>query len=303
MESDASARELRAGDLRAVFLPQRGMLGASLQLRGEELLGRVEDIETFARQGRTCGIPLLYPWANRLSGLEYRTAEKNVTLDAASPLLHFDNGLPMHGVAWSQLAWDVLESNETNIRARLAWTRADLLAVFPFLHQVEMRATLNENALTLETKIFADTSPVPISFGFHPYFKFPDTPRADWRVTFPAMTHLELDARQIPNGQTTPFAAFDGALGARAFDDGFALDAERARFALQDNGRRITVEFLEGYPFAQIYAPRDKDYLAIEPMTAPTNALVSGKNLRVLNAGETLTATFRIAVETIESLH
>lgn len=298
MEFDASAHELRAGDLRAVFLPQRGMLGASLQLRGDELLGRVEGIETFARQGRTCGIPLLYPWANRLSGLQYRAAEKNVTLDPASPLLHFDNGLPMHGVAWSQLAWDVLESNETDIRARLNWTRADLLAVFPFPHHVEMRVTLNENALTLETKIFAGTNPVPISFGFHPYFKIPDTLRADWRVTFPAMTHLELDARQIPNGQTTPFAAFDGALGARALDDGFALDAERAQFVLQDKARRITIDFVEGFPFAQMYAPRDKDYIAIEPMTAPTNALVSGKNLRVLNAGETFAATFQITVET-----
>jgi aldose 1-epimerase len=128
--------------------------------------------------------------------------------------------------------------------------------------------------------------------------KIPGVARAQWRVKFPAMTHLELDARQIPNGQTAPFAAFDDVLGERAFDDGFALDAERAQFSVQSSARRITVEFLNGYAFAQLYAPRDKDSIAIEPMTAPTNALISGKNLRVLNAGETFTATFRIAVET-----
>jgi galactose mutarotase-like enzyme len=37
---DPSARTLAAGDLRAVFLPGLGMLGASLRHRGEELSGK-----------------------------------------------------------------------------------------------------------------------------------------------------------------------------------------------------------------------------------------------------------------------
>ena len=71
---DQSARTLAAGDLRAVLLPGLGMLGASLRHRGEELLGRVDEIEAFALAGRTCGIPLLYPWANRLGGPRYQAA-------------------------------------------------------------------------------------------------------------------------------------------------------------------------------------------------------------------------------------
>ena len=38
-----STHRLVAGDLAAVFLPDRGMLGASLQHRGEEILQRVDD--------------------------------------------------------------------------------------------------------------------------------------------------------------------------------------------------------------------------------------------------------------------
>jgi len=45
---DQSTRTLAAGDLRVVFLPGLGMLGASLRHRGEELLGRVDEIEAFA---------------------------------------------------------------------------------------------------------------------------------------------------------------------------------------------------------------------------------------------------------------
>lgn len=289
---------LVAGDLRAVFLPSRGMLAASFQHRGAELLGRTGDIASFAQSGRTCGIPLLYPWANRLNGTRYRAAGTSVELDTASPLLHFDRTLPMHGVPWSLLTWQVIEVGESSVSARLDWTRAELLAVFPFPHLVEMHATLDKNRLTIKTEIHTDaSSAVPVSFGFHPYLKLPHAPRAQWRLELPAMNHLELDAQQIPTGRTAPFAAFDDVLGERAFDDGFVLLNQHTAFSIRGSGRRIRIEFLEGYPFVQIYAPREHDYIAIEPMTAPTNALISGQSLRVLNAGETFIANFRIAVE------
>ena len=45
---EASARTLVAGDLQAVFLPDHGMLGASLRYKGVEILRRVEDLEAAA---------------------------------------------------------------------------------------------------------------------------------------------------------------------------------------------------------------------------------------------------------------
>ena len=128
---------------------------------------------------------------------------------------------------------------------------------------------------------------MPVSFGFHPYFRLPDLPRAEWRVEMPAMRRLVLDARNIPTGQEEPFAAFDAPLGDLEFDDGFIVFEGQPSFALSGGGRRITVEFLEGYPCAQVYAPRGKDFIAFEPMTAPTNALVTGHGLRVVEPGGT----------------
>jgi len=54
--------KLVAGELEAIFLPRRGMLGASFRHRGEELLRRLENLEAAAAKGSTAGIPLLYPW-------------------------------------------------------------------------------------------------------------------------------------------------------------------------------------------------------------------------------------------------
>ena len=65
LPSDSFACTLATGDLTAVFLPGRGMLGVSFRHRGAELLRRVDDLEVAAQKGRTAGIPLLHPWANR----------------------------------------------------------------------------------------------------------------------------------------------------------------------------------------------------------------------------------------------
>ena len=113
----------------------------------------------------------------------------------------------------------------------------------------------------------------------------------------PAMRRLVLDARNIPTGQEEPFAAFDARLGELEFDDGFVGFEGQPSFALSGGCRRITVAFLEGYPCAQVYAPRGKDFIAFEPMTAPTNALVVGHGLRLVEPGGTFRATFRIGVE------
>jgi aldose 1-epimerase len=274
------------------------MLGASLRHRGVELLRRVEDLDGAAAKGSTGGIPLLHPWANRLAGPTYLTAGRRATLDLTSPLLHADeHGLPIHGVPWSRLVWEVLEATPDVLRARLDWRRPNLLAVFPYPHRLELAVTIRPDGLAMETALTAGAEgPVPASFGFHPYLGLPDLPRAHWRLELPAMRRLTLDGRGIPTGAETPFPGFQAELGEASFDDGFALLDERSVLSLSGAGRRLSVEMRGGYTHAQVFAPPGKDLVALEPMTAPANALVSGRGLRVVEPGGELRATFRIGV-------
>ena len=289
---------LIAGDLEAVFLPAQGMLGASLRHRGAQVLRRVGDLQVAAAKGSTAGIALLYPWANRLDGFRYRAAGQEVQLDTSSPMLHLDaHGLPMHGVPWSRLVWEPIESQRDRLSARLEWSRKELLDIFPFPHSIELTATLAPDALTLETTLIAGDGPVPVSFGFHPYFGVPDLPRAKWRLELPAMHRLLLDERGIPTGAEATWSRFDAEIGERSFDDGFALRDACPSFSLSGGGRRIAVEFLAGYSYAQIFAPREQEFVAIEPMTAPTSALTSGRGLRIVAPRERFEAAFRVRVE------
>jgi len=298
---DPSVRTIVAGDLEAVFLPRHGMLGASLRHQNVELLRRIEDLAAAAAKGSTAGIPLLHPWANRLAGTSYRAAGREVKLDPASPLLHLDeHGLPMHGVPWSLLDWKLTEATQNDLVARLDWTTRDLLAVFPFRHELQIAATIRPDGLMLETTLVAGSDgPVPVSFGFHPYFGLPDLPRAEWRLELPAMQRLVLDQNGIPTGEEEAFDGFDAPLGESTFDDCFSISGTSSSLSISGAGRRITVEFIDGFPYAQVFAPKGKDYVALEPMTAPTNALISGSGLKLVEPGAEFRTAFRIGVDSI----
>ena len=72
---------------------------------------------------------------------------------------------------------------------------------------------------------------------------------------------------------------------------------ERTTFSVAGADCRVSVDLLAGYRYAQVFAPKDKDYIALEPMSAPTSALTIGRGLRFVPPGERFRAVFRIRVD------
>lgn len=260
------------------------------------------------------GIPLLYPWANRLAGFDYAVAGRTVTVPHDTTRVSLENhGLPIHGLIGGRLAWEPIDvpvpgeeptrapaPGAQALAARLSWgdLRPELFEVFPFRHELHYEARLATGRLEISVTVTAcgeDT--VPVAFGFHPYFALPGVPREQWLIELPAMRRLALDAHQIPTGpdRALPAQAFE--LAAHEFDDGFDAVAQPARFTVAAGGRRIAVELLEGYPCAQVFAPPARQFVCFEPMTAPANALRSGAGLRLLAPGASHRARFAVSVE------
>lgn len=264
------------------------MVGSSLTHRGEELLGQRGGVDAYVERGSTFGIPLLHPWANRLSGDDYR----GVDLRTAPRARRDANGLPIHGLLHAWPDWEVTEHTADRLRAR---TDLGALEGFPFPHVLEQHVHLSETALSIATMLRATGDvDVPVSFGFHPYLA---VTAAD-RLELPARTHLTLDARGLPTGQTTPEPAETIDLDSRALDDLYEGLPDRPAFTLVTPARRITVTFDHGYPVAQLYHPPGEGLLAIEPMTAPTDALRTGIDLPTVAPGQTFLASFSIGVDT-----
>jgi galactose mutarotase-like enzyme len=247
------------------------------------------------------GVPLLYPWANRLSGFTYEAGGTRVALPSDTTFVDRDpSGLPIHGVLPRLLRWDVVDATTAGLTARLEWTRTSpAFDVFPFVHRLEYRAHVSgrrlEIAVTLEA---TGDDPVPVSFGFHPYLRIPGGARAAAELTLPVQRRLVLDDSMIPTGETEPFDAGTRSLGDTTWDDGFRDLLSPATFVLKGRDAGVSLTFQHGYDFAQVFAPPGSDFVCFEPMTAPTNALVSGSpDLNVVAPGGRYEAAFEITVE------
>jgi aldose 1-epimerase len=289
-----------SGAVTAEFVPDANMVCHSLTHRGDQLLHAGRGVRAYAEHGKTMGVPLLHPWANRLAALEYTVAGKHVALPAPAGRYGVDpKGLPMHGVLPGRLRWTVPEPTAPDrISARLQWDDDDLLQLFPFVHELRLDAWVGDAGLQLVTTLRATGDDVvPVSFGYHPYLQPPgDTPRADWLVSLGASERLVLNAQMIPTGQTVPLAPGPFALGDASWDDGLAGLTPLPEFAVTAGPRTVTLDFDEGFDFAQVYAPPGQDFICFEPMTAPTNALISGVGLTLVSPGGEHRTAFSIAV-------
>jgi aldose 1-epimerase len=277
----------------------------SLRHHGEELLVAADALPHAARvHGRAAGMTLLHPWANRLARDAFSFGGVRARIDPADPAGARDvNGLAIHGLsARGAAAWRWEDSAPERAVARLDWP-GDAPA-FPFPHTLRAAFALRAGRLEITTTLIParDGVPVPIAFGWHPYLRLPGTPRGDWRLAMPARRHLTLDALGLPTGAHRDEPADDRALASRTLDDGFDQLASGAWFGLRDAHRRIRLRLLDGFPVAQVYAPSGADVVSLEPMTAPVNALVTGRGLRCAAAGEAFRATFAVDVRDYPAL-
>ncbi len=191
-----------SSSLTATYVPGAGMIGTSLSDDGVELLGQRRGLEAYLSAGKTMGIPLLYPWANRLSAKTYEVDGDTVTLAPDAYGVRADNnGLPIHGLLAAYPGWRAEQVSDQKLTAELDFGAHDeLLASFPFPHRVELTVELADRTLTVSTTVTPTSDkPVPLAYGFHPYLQLPDVPREQWILTTPTMRHLALDDTGHPH--------------------------------------------------------------------------------------------------------
>ncbi|HAW96839.1 MAG: hypothetical protein CMJ33_06345 [Phycisphaerae bacterium] len=287
-----------SGGASALIAPDCGFCCLSWKASGVERLHLPEAADAFRRDVKTGGLPLLYPYANRLR-------DDPDPLWTDDPLVKRDgHGLPIHGFLLRFSRWTELFSEETKARACLDWgAHDDLMALFPHAHRLEVAYELFETRLRVTTTVIANAGvDVPISFGWHPYFAVHGRP-SGCRLTFPNLKHVLLDDRCLPvrdgdrSLSLTGLDNLDGELAGRAFDDLYLLPGEgSSEFEIQDDHNVLRLSFGAPWSCVQVYHPEDSDFIAIEPMTAPGAALSDGRDHPILESGSTFSAVFELRV-------
>jgi aldose 1-epimerase len=262
-----------------------GNIAYEFSLRGRNLLWfPYSEPAELRADPRLCGIPFLAPWANRLDGDIYRVNGKTYRLNPGLGYLRRDaNQKPIHGLLLFSPLWKMISLEAGPDAAFTAsrlefWKYPELMAQFPFAHEITITYRLAGGALEISTLLTnLSEEPMPVAIGFHPYFRLHDAPRDDWKLHIAASDHVELDQFLIPTGAREPAGFADPfPLRGNKLDDVFTnlirSQDGMARFWVESTGEKLSVVYGPNYPVAVIYAPPARDYVCFEPMSAVTNA-------------------------------
>lgn len=296
------------GKLTIMFVPGAGMVGSSMRSDGEEMLGQRGGLAAYRTTGKTFGIPLLAPWANRLVTRNFEDVE---LVTEGTPGVHNDaNGLPIHGLlAGREFTITRCEAVDSGADEG-AWLVAELdfssdrseFPAFPFPHRIEVSVRVVHARVEIQTTIEATGDVrVPIAFGWHPYFAPPGADRQDWTLSRPFVHSVILDDWSVPTGEVERIPVSVDVLGdpqegGLTYDNLFAEVPPGTRCFLAGGRHRITLTYDSGYPYAVLFAPADQALVAIEPMTAPTDPLSGNFEIRAVEPGAKFCAQFTIHV-------
>lgn len=183
---------------------------------------------------------------------------------------------------------------------------------YPFHLDTRVSYALTESGLRVEhTIVNVGPRRAPAAIGAHPYLKIGDVPTEDLVLSVRADRHLEVDERNnIVGEHAVDGTEYDLRKGKPVrklrLDDGWSAvqqDADglsRHTLAAPD-GRSVSLWADRAFGYVQAYTSRSLAILpagqaavALEPMTAPANALNTGRSLHWLEPGETWRASWGI---------
>ena len=276
---------LSRGDSHAVVAALAGGL-RSFTVEGVQLVETYPD-DSIAPSA--AGI-LLAPWPNRVADARWTLGGEVQQLDITEP----SRGHASHGLLRNTAYGLVRQTPEcvilqAAIHPQHGWP-------FHLLHRVSY--CLDGAGLRVRQELVnLSGRSAPAAFGAHPFLRLGDTPTEDLELTVQASARLETDDRLIPTGEVPVDGGHDLRRGRRVgemlTDTAYTrLTAEQGEYRhvlRAPDGRSLTLWTDQAFPYVHVFVtdrfPGRARAVAIEPMTAPANALNSGEGLLWLDPG------------------
>ena len=250
------------------------------------------------------GLPLV-PWPNRLHRGRYAFDGQEHVLPLDEP----ERSSAIHGLARS-VSWTPVDVAEDRVTMSVTlWPRPG----WPFTLSVSVEYALGPAGLVVTTVAEGTgAGALPYAGGAHPYLTVGTPTVDDAELHLPARTWLPTDDDQVPVGREevagTPLDfRSPSRIGDVRIDHAFT-DLARgadglARAVLRNpaDGREAELWVDGAYPWLEVFTgdalaePGERRRgLAVEPMTAPPNALQTGEDVVRLGPGETHAARWGI---------
>ncbi|MGH7487515.1 MAG: aldose 1-epimerase family protein [bacterium] len=293
---------LRFGDQQAVVVEVGGGL-RSYEAAGRPVLdGYAVDEMCSGGRGQ-----VLVPWPNRLGDGRYTFAGRTLQLPLSEPARR--NAI--HGlVRW--LPWQLKDRDPTHVTVTLTLRPQP---GYPFHLRVEVDYSLSDDGLRVvvsATNVGPDA--LPYAAGHHPYLTLGENLVDTASIELAASKVIEVDERGLPV-RLMDVEATDldfrrrRTIGPTALDTAFGgLERDQAgrawlRMQSRDGQQQVGLWMEPAYEFVMLYTgdhledpARRRRGLAVEPMTAPPNALASGDGLITLGPSQSHMSAWGITV-------
>ena len=259
----AEVLELRSGGGSVAIVPGRGAILSHWKAGGRERL--YLDAATLADPTKNVrgGVPLLFPAPGKLTDGKFAHAGKT-------------GAMKQHGFA-RELPWTVAEKTDDRATLTLA-SNAETRAQFPWEFALTLRVTVSELRVRLALQVAnPGPEPLPFDFGIHPYFLVHDKAAA----TITTAASRAFDNVTKTTGPFTGFHLAEGETDLHLIDHGSTESTLTTA-----PGEHVTVRTSPEFGRWVVWTLPGKEFVCLEPWTAPGDALNTGEGLLVLAPGQ-----------------
>lgn len=238
---------------------------------------------------------LLTPWVNRVRNGNYSFKGKNYQLPINEPAL----GNAIHGLL-ARVPFTLVQKTESSVTLEHAYQGAEPNYPFPFTFRYTY--TLAEEGgleITFMAQNTGSTS-MPFACGWHPYFSFPDTKAADLSIKFHPISRFLSDSQMIPLKEENLQGKSEFVFSQEKVDHVFRLEPrEKHVTEFIDHKHQRSLFLTQSsvqFPFLVVFQPEGYHSVAIEPMTANTDAFNTGDGLIELAPSEAFSGQIRLSI-------
>ncbi|MCS7204561.1 MAG: aldose 1-epimerase [Leptospiraceae bacterium] len=280
---------------RVEILENIGMTVSQIYYQGIPLLYFPFSEKEYSINQSLAGIPLMYPFANRLSSWSFSLLNQSVHL-SKNQVLSDSNNLPIHGLILKSNEWKIIYQGPSGVEAEFCFV-GKWKEVFPFSHCLKYLIQLFEKEVRF-ILIVIGIEDTPVSFGFHPYFRLWQE-KQNLQIALPTSKVIELNPRLLPTGKLIPLEDFliQHQIPFQkteyyyifslnfSFDHGFLISDgisqlnEGISIQLIQEKYKLQLLLDSNYRVLQLYSPlieEGKNFFCMEPMIAITNSFLDG---------------------------
>ncbi|WP_299667898.1 aldose 1-epimerase [uncultured Polaribacter sp.] len=233
---------------------------------------------------------ILFPFVSRIENGAYTFNDKKYKFNCNQS----DGKNALHGLVYNK-EFKILEKkySSNSCAVKIYYSEKNESQGFPFKYSMYLTYTLLKNELQLQVLVKNDDNKAfPFVLGWHPYFISDDLDSS--YLNFKSDKKIMYDENLITKEIVSKKTVGKFHIESKQLDDCFVLEDNAVQFSTSKYHVQLSSNSKEN--FLQLYTPKNRSAIAIEPMTGISNSFNNKIGLQVLapNASHNLKWTLKL---------